>query len=575
MNGNGHDHKTNIEVWRRFKDAVLTFNASKTGKKARRWFLLLTTLLLSTSGLNVVNSYVGRDFISSIEHKDMAGFVRMAWLYLAVFGLSTVAAVMTRYSEETLGVLWREWLTGRMIRAYLDNRAFYHLEESRAVENPDQRITEDVKAFTTSTLSFAIMTLNALITVVAFSGVLWSISPRLFVVAVVYAVVGSLLTVWLGHTLVSLNDRQLDKEANFRSELMHIRENAEALALLHREPSLLRRVSMRLGEVVANTRNMIGVNRKVGFFTTGYNYLIQIMPALVVAPMFIGGKVEFGVITQSAMAFAQLMGAFSLIVTQFQSLSTYAAVITRLTRLDDAMNHLCDTDESPITYVDAPDKVAYEHVTLGSPEGQVFLKDLNVEIPRGTRTLVRSTSGHAKVALFKATAGLSCEGDGKIARPGKHSMLFLPERPFLPKSTLRVLIANGSPPESVTDEKLLAVLHDLHMDGLLAQAGGLDVEHEWSGMTALNEQTMLMLARTLLAAPAFVFLDRQSVTLDTKQAALMLQLLTSHGITYIVMGKPGDPVTSFDATLDIHRDGTWIWRTQAELRREVAVQEAG
>ena len=572
---NGHGHRTSIETWHRFKAAVAALRASPAGAKAGRLFALLVLLLLSMSGLNVLNSYVGRDFISSIEHKDRPAFFHMAWLYIGVFGLSTLAAVMTRYCEESLGVVWREWQTKRLIDAYLKDRAFYQLEETGEVENPDQRIAEDVRTFTTTTLSFALMTLNAVITVLAFSGVLWSISPRLFVVAVIYAVAGSMLTVWLGHQLVSLNDKQLDKEANFRSDLMHVRENAESLALLHREASLAQRLGLRLSEVVINARRMIAVNRNLGFFTTGYNYMIQIMPALVVAPMFISGKVEFGVITQSAMAFAQLMGAFSLIVTQFQSISTYAAVIARLGRLSDAMDNLCHRDESPIVLVDADGKLAFENLTLSSPEGDMLVKELTLEIPSGTRTLIRGVSGHAKVALFKAVAGLSCEGDGRILRPASPKMLFLPERPYLPKSTLRTLLANGSSPELVTDDKLHAVLNKLHLGTLAQHAGGLDAEHDWTTMTAMNEQALLVLARVLLAVPQFVFLDRMSIALDAKQAAMALHLLSDAGITYIVMGKPGDPVTNFDATLDIHSNGTWIWRSQADLRREASVHEAG
>ena len=572
---NGHGYQTGIDTWHRFKRAVKVFRASSAWSKAVRWVALLVVLLLSMSGLNVVNSYVGRDFISAIEHRNRSAFFYQAWLYIAVFGLSTVVAVMSRYAEESLGVLWREWQTQRLVEAYLKDRAFYQLEESGEVENPDQRIAEDVRTFTTTTLSFALMTLNAGITVVAFSGVLWSISPRLFIVAVAYAGVGSMLTVWLGHRLVGLNDRQLDKEANLRSELMHVRENAESLALLHREASLAQRLGGRLNDVVTNARRMIRVNRNLGFFTTGYNYLIQIMPALVVAPMFIGGTAEFGVITQSAMAFAQLMGAFSLIVTQFQSISSYAAVIARLGRLSDAMDHLCTSVLSPIQVADTADRLGFDHLTLSGADGGVLVKDLNVEIPRGTRTLIRGASGHAKVALFKAVAGLSCEGQGQIARPAAPAMLFLPERPYLPKSTLRILLANGSPPEKVTEEKLHAVLHDLHLESLAAQAGGLDTEQDWAVLAAMNEQAMLVVARVLLAAPAFVFLDRMSIALDARQAAQVLRLLTERGITYIMMGKPGDSMASFDAVLDIDRDGTWTWRSQAELRHQKAVHEAG
>ena len=182
------------------------------------------------------------------------------------------------------------------------------------------------------------MMLNGSFTVIAFSGVLWSISPELFVVSVCYAATGSYLTIRFGRSLIRLNYDQLDKEANFRSSLIYLRANAESVALSRREGHLLHLGLKNLDDLVQNFLRIITINRNVNFFTTGYNWLIQIIPALIVAPLFIQGKVEFGVITQSAIAFTQLLGAFSLIVTQFQSISSYTAVLARLSSLSEAIN---------------------------------------------------------------------------------------------------------------------------------------------------------------------------------------------------------------------------------------------
>jgi ABC transporter transmembrane region 2/Putative glucoamylase len=238
--------------------------------------------------------------------------------YFCVFAASTAVAVFQSFAEQRLGLLSRAWLTDRLIRRYLAGRTYYWLKETRAVDNPDQRIAEDVKAFTATTLSFTLIFLNGTFTVVAFAGVLWTISRMLFGVAVAYAAMGSLLSILLGRSLVGLNYRQLDREANFRSALNHVDEHAESVALLHWEGQLTSRLLRRLDELVDNYRRITSVNRNLGVFTTGYNYLIQIIPALIVAPLFIRGDVEFGVITQAAMAFAQLLGAFSLIINQFQ-----------------------------------------------------------------------------------------------------------------------------------------------------------------------------------------------------------------------------------------------------------------
>jgi vitamin B12/bleomycin/antimicrobial peptide transport system ATP-binding/permease protein len=280
--------------------------------------------------------------MTAIADRDMSGFVRQASVYVGVFAALTLVAVIARFGEERLGLLWRDTMTRGILHRYLADGTYQRLNASEAIANPDQRISEDVRAFTVTTLSFALMALNSAFTIVAFSGVLWTISPLLFGVAALYAAGGSLLTLMLGRPLIRLNYDQLDKEASFRSGLIHVRNNAEAIMSGREEDSHLAQLLSRLDDLVANFRKITSINRNVGFFTTGYNWMIQIIPALIIAPAFIERKIEFGVITQSAVAFSTLVAAFSLIVTQFQSLSTYAAVVARLSALVEVVEQASD-----------------------------------------------------------------------------------------------------------------------------------------------------------------------------------------------------------------------------------------
>lgn len=310
-------------------NAIRVFLSSQVGRKA--WLLLfcLLSLIFCINGMNVANSYVCRWFMSAIETHDSAGFSRFAWLYLGVFAGSTLAGVLFRFTEERLGLLWREFLTRRITGAYVEHRLYQVFAGEGGLSNPDQRMTEDVRQLTTTTLSFALMVLNGTMAALSFSGVLWSISPKLFVIAVLYALAGSALTIWLGRPLIRLNYRQSDFEANFRSELIRIQNQGAAIASSE-EHGFKHVVTSRIDDLVGNLRRIISVNRNLNFFTSGYNYLIQLIPVVVVAPMFIENEVEFGVIGQSAMAFATLLGAFSLVITQFQAISSYASVIARL-----------------------------------------------------------------------------------------------------------------------------------------------------------------------------------------------------------------------------------------------------
>jgi putative ATP-binding cassette transporter len=554
-----HTLELNRVNWRRFTRAVGRFLMSEVGGKARGWLALLVSLLLAISGLNVLNSYVGRDFITAIADRNTKVFVAKTILYVAVFGILTVAATIYRFAEERLGLLWREWLTRRMLHQYLSHRMYYHLNETGRIQTPDQRIAEDARAFAVTTLSFLLLVLNGSITALAFSGVLWSISPLLFGVAVGYAVVGSALTVVLGRPLIHLNYTQADMEAFFRTDLVHIRENAEWVAFLHREGRLRARLLRHLDGLTTNFRRIIAINRNLGFFTTGYNYLIQVIPIVIVAPLFIRGKVEFGVITQAAVAFAQLMGAFSLIVTQFQSLSSYAAVLARLNDFGEAAREIAARDVRFIELEEEKDEVGFDRLTLRSPrDGRVLIHELSLLIPRGTNVLIRGDSDTVKVALVRALVGIWECGEGRIIRPGE-SFFVMPERPYMAPGTLRELVVRAGREHLVSDVQLLAVLHELKLEKVVTRAGGLDIERDWNNILSLDEQHLLVLTRLLLTAPRFALLDRIGTALSPSQVEHVLDTLARNSVTYMLVDHGESPLDRYSALLDLHEGGSWKW----------------
>jgi putative ATP-binding cassette transporter len=537
---------------------------SEQGPKAVMFAVTLMLLMMAINGLNVLNSYVGRDFMSAIENRNMGVFKQQALFYVGVFLASTVVLAFFRFTEERLGILWREQLTRRLTDAYLKDRTYYRLDSATGVANPDQRISDDVRAFTTTTLSFILLIVNGTLTAVSFSGVLWTISPFLFTVAVIYALCGTAMTIFLGKPLIRLNYNQLDMEANFRSDLIHVRENSESIALAHREGRFKARLNRRLDALTANFRRLIRINRNLGFFTNGYNYFIQIIPALIIAPMFIWGDREFGVITQSTMAFATLLGAFSLIVTQFQSISAFTAVVARLHTLSDAIENVQRTSPCTIAVEESPDRVAYRDVTLRSADKtRLLISNLNIEIARGSRWLVIGKDDAPKVALFRATAGVWECGGGHIIRPGLDDILFLPERPYLPPGTLReALLRTGM--ELVTpDAVIMEVLVRLGLEDVVKHANGLDTDHDWDDLLSIGEQHLLSVSRIFLAKPAFVFLDRPGSALPKTQISKILDMLTEQGIGAVILSKNGESRLRYDAILEIKAEGAWEVRHEA------------
>ena len=552
----------NRQTLRRLGRVVRMFSKSPVGGKAKLLVAGLFGLMLCINGMNVANSFVGRYFMSAIEGRDSDGFVHYAWLYVAVFAGSTLVAVFFRFAEERLGLLWREWLTRRTVEFYIDQRIYLHLAESSSITNPDQRIAEDVKALTTTTLSLTLMILNASVTAISFSGVLWAISPKLFLVAVFYAVSGSAFTILLGRPLIRLNYRQADREADFRSELIRVRENAEGIALTGNEVRTRDRLMSGIDQFVKNFRRIISVNRNLNFFTSGYNYMIQLIPVLIVAPLFIRRGVEFGVIGQSTMAFATLLGAFSLIVTQFQAISAYASVIARLGELVEASDKAALRNEaSCIGCATVSDHFAYGELTLRATgdEDRILVKDLNVSFLPGKRVWVGGPNEAAKKALFRASAGLWDLGAGTIMRPPAELLAFLPEQPYVPTSTLRELLVPAGRDGEMTNGDILSVLHEVGLGPAVTKHDGFESPRNWHDVLSLGEQQLMAVTRVILSGVRYVFLDRLNSALTDDVRRRVLKLFTERGITYISFGE-GKPLPGLhDASLELNDDGSWKW----------------
>jgi putative ATP-binding cassette transporter len=570
----------NRSMWSRLAAVGLPFFRSEARRRAVGGLILLGALLVTVNGMNVVNSYVGRDFMSALAERHARQFFVFALALAGVFAISTVVEVLARYAEQWLGVVWREWLTRRFLDRYLAGRAYLRLTGQHDIDNPDERISEDVRSFTATTLSILVMLVNGVLTLVAFSGVLWSITPWLFLTALGYAAFGSLGTILIGRRLVSLNNQQLRKEADFRYGLGRVREHAVAVAQVAGEEEQKGRLARRLARVVENFREIIRVARNLGFFITAFRYMPQIIPVAVVAPLYIRGAVEFGAVTQAAMAFAQVQGAFALLETQFQELTSYAAVIARLGSLWEATEPAgarpapvgplprkpagkapppraarAGAPAGPVVET-SPDarRVVYEHLTLGEQE-RLLVRDLSLEVPEGQRVAVTGPNGAGK-ALLLATAGLWSEGRGRIRRPGPGDVMFVPRRPYAASGRLRDILRDGLDP-AIADDRLRGVLGEVGLAEPVGREGGLDTERDWAKVLSPGELQALTFARLLLASPRFAFLEDPAGALEAPLGERLYQALDRSLITYVSVGCPTALLPHHDRWLELQDDGSW------------------
>lgn len=529
-----------------------------------RWipwgFLALLILLsLSVSGMNVIISYVGNFFTTALSKRDEATFWRFLYVYAGVFVVATPIVVLYGYIRDLLGLYWRDWMTGKFLSRYFQNRAYYEINSDEEIDNPDQRISEDIRSFTTTSLFFLLIILSSVIDVISFTGILWSISQFLALFLIGYAVFGTVITALLGRRLITLNFNQLKKEADFRYGLVHIRDNAESIAFYRGEEQELTQVRRRFVEVLRNFNFLIGWQRNLSVFTTSYGYAIVILPSLIMAPQYFAGEIEFGDITQAGFAFRQVLDAFSLVIVQIERLSSFAAGINRLETFKEALTTepaIAPSTQQIRTVED--DQIALDRVTLMTPKGQRRLvEELSFMLEPGEGLVIVGPSGSGKSSILRAIAGLWNTGNGQITRPDLSDMLFLPQRPYMVLGNLREQLLYPNTDSNIGQNELLKALKQVNLEDLPERVGGFEVELNWGDVLSLGEQQRLAFARLLLTQPRYAILDEATSALDLANEQRLYQQLKDQQVTFISVGHRPSLVQYHKYVLELTGDTLW------------------
>ncbi|NJR45646.1 MAG: ABC transporter ATP-binding protein/permease [Hyellaceae cyanobacterium CSU_1_1] len=532
--------------------------------RAKQWGLLSVLLLFSVmvSGLNVVISFTIRFIETALVDKDESTFWLFLWVYGGVFVVGTAIVVIYRYCQQLLGVYWREWLTQNLLQRYLKNRAYYQINAQKEIDNPDQRLAEDINSFTSTSLTLLLSILDSVITLVSFVGVLWAISSSLSLVLIGYALFGTIVTVLLGKRLIGLNYNQLQREADFRYGLVHLRDNAESIAFYGGESQELASVGQRFARAIRNYHVLIGWQRNLNFFTTGHSYFVRILPYVVVAPIYLAGKIDFGAISQATIAFFQIFGALSIIIGQFELLTAFAAGINRIAVFDETLTALDEEtaleSAAPTIGATIDSRLALEEVTLLTPDRQqTLVEDLSVAVEPQQSLAIVGESGVGKSSLLRAIAGLWNLGSGNIVRPASNSMLFLPQKPYMILGTLRQQLLYPHTDSQIPDEQLEEALKQVNLGNLTKKVGGLDVELSWSDVLSLGEQQRLAFARLLLTKPSYAILDEATSALDVQNEKRLYQILQESDTTIISVGHRPSLLQYHQKVLQLKGQSQW------------------
>ena len=562
--------KFNLDLLKNFWSIAQLYWFSEQKWRARGLLLLVIVLLGTFTVFNLFLTNQRAEFISALSAQNPDRF----WRSIIEFFSTVVIAVpfVSSYSffRQKLSIFWRRWMTHSFMKNYLSDRSFYQISYHPEIDNPDQRIAQDIKSFTDQSLRFLVIILNAIFQLFGFSALLWSISKPLVFFVVGYAIAGTVITTGVfGKALVGINFEQLKREANFRFGLIRIRENAESIAFYGGEEQELQQATNLFTDVFNNFNRLIKWELYLDIFRNSYDFITWALPSIIIGPRVLSGELEIGVITQAATAFSIILGSLTLIVNQLDRLTEFAAGINRLSTFSVAIKSPPEVPEGESTIDTITNyRLGIEHLTLKTPNYQrTLVRDISLEIPSGNGLLIMGPSGSGKSSILRAIAGFWNSGTGAIYRPELNEILFLPQKPYMVLGSLRQQLLYPQTNLDISDIEIQEVLERVNLAKLAERFGGLDVVENWSQVLSVGEQQRVAFARLFLTKPNYVILDEATSALDVPTEELLYQQLQETSITFISVGHRPTLKNYHQQLLEITANESWKLKAITTLNK--------
>lgn len=518
----------------------------RSEEKGKAWLLLAAVIGLSlfSVAISVWINHWYKDFYNALEKKDTDAFWQLIGYFGGIAAVAILGAVYRLYLTQMLTIRWRAWLTEKHFARWLADKNYYQLEQGGYTDNPDQRISEDLNNFTSSTLSLGLGLLRNVVSLVSFSIILWGVSGSIevfgitipgymFWCALLYAAVGSWLTHLIGRRLIGLSNQQQRFEADLRFSMVRVRENAESIALYNGEPNEKQRLSTRFGKVWHNFWDIMKVSKRLTFFTAGYSQIAIIFPFIVAAPRYFTGKIELGELMQINSAFGNVQENFSWFISAYSDLASWRATSDRLLSFHQAMS---DNEQRPAAIDVRPEgeRLVVQNLGMDLADGRHLLTNADMSVEPGQRVMLSGRSGSGKSTLLRAMGHLWPAGHGSIRLPAAR-YLFLPQKPYLPIGTLKAVLSYPQDDSVYSAERYAQVLETCRLPHLVNR---LDEANHWQRMLSPGEQQRLAFARALLFAPQWLYMDEATSAMDEEDEATLYQALIDElpGLSIVSVG---------------------------------------
>ncbi|MBN3911070.1 MAG: ABC transporter ATP-binding protein/permease [Nostoc sp. NMS1] len=539
----------------------------------RAWgmLILLILLIFALVAATTYNSFIHRYLIDVIiQEKDYSKFTYTISIYAVGLVLITLLVGFTKFIRKQISIDWYQWLDNHTLNKYLHNRAYYKINFKADIDNPDQRLSQEIEPITSSALSFSATLLEKALEMVTFLIVVWSISQQIALALLIYTIIGNFIAVYLNQELIKINQAELESKADYSYCLTHVRNHAESIAFFQGEKQELNIIQRRFSILIKNIKEKINWEKNQAIFNRGYRATIEFLTLLVLAPLFIRGDIDFGEIGQATTACYFFAGALEELIAEFGVSGRFSSYVQRLSDFSDALEAVAKEPENVGTIKTIEENYfAFENVTLQTPNyEQVIVENLSLAVQPGEGLLIVGPSGRGKSSMLRAIAGLWNAGTGRLVRPPLKEVLFLPQRPYIILGTLREQLLYPKTNRQLTDAELKEVLQQVNLQNLLSRVESFDTEVPWENILSLGEQQRLAFARLLVTNPRFTILDEATSALDLKNEGNLYQQLQETKTTFISVGHRESLFNYHQWVLELSQDSSWQLLTVQEYRNQ-------